>query len=100
MYAPPTQRELVLVGFLFIALLVLFSGNRSYKELSRVDLSSAWHDVSPPPHSQGIPTLPSLSRLSWGSSKVPRTQIITHAPGMFLSAYILAYSPQFRMDHV
>ncbi|KAH9042482.1 hypothetical protein EDB85DRAFT_1915292 [Lactarius pseudohatsudake] len=89
MYAPPTQRELVLVGFLFITLLVLFSGSRSYNELSRIDLSSV--DVSPPLQSQGIPTLPSLSRLSWGSSKVPRTKIVTHAPGwtMFDQMYIL-----------
>ncbi|KAI9465699.1 hypothetical protein BJY52DRAFT_1242022 [Lactarius psammicola] len=74
MYAPPTHRELVLVA-----------------SFSPSDLSVPWHDVEPPLQSQGIPTLPSLSRLSWGSSKVPRTQIITHAPGwtMFDKMYIL-----------
>ena len=81
MYAPPTQRELVLVGLLFTTLLFLCSGNKSISELSRIDLSTVWHDASPPLHSQGIPILPSQSRLSWGSSQVPRTKIITHAPG-------------------
>ena len=93
MHAPPTHRELVLVGVLFISLLALFSGSKTYKDLSRIDLSAVWHDASPPLHSQGIPTLPPSSKLSWGSSKVPRTKIITHAPGASLLAYIFSSSP-------
>lgn len=88
MYAPPTKRELVLITLLFTTLLFLCSGNKSISELSRIDLSTVWHDVSPPLHSQGIPTLPSQSRLSWGSSQVPRTKIITHAPGTSPFVYI------------
>jgi hypothetical protein len=82
MYAPPTRREFALVVLLFVSLLFFFSGNFSRKGYSRVDLSTVWHDVSSLPKSSGIPSLPSSSRLSWGSSQVPRTRIIVHAPGV------------------
>ncbi|KAI0301587.1 hypothetical protein B0F90DRAFT_1718463 [Multifurca ochricompacta] len=64
MYAPPTQRELVLVGLLFVTLLTFFTTNKSYQELSHIDISTVWHDESPQ-----IPILPSNSRLSWGPSE-------------------------------
>jgi hypothetical protein len=77
----PTQREFLLVALLFIVLLT-FSSTRVYNQgLSRIDLSSVWHETPRPPKPSGIPTLPSVTRLSWGTSKVPRTRIIAHVPG-------------------
>lgn len=81
MYQAPTRRELVLVFLLFIALLLFSSRFVSYKSLSHIDLSSVWHDVPPQPETFTIPTLPSDTRVSWGTSKVPRTKIIGHVPG-------------------
>ena len=81
MYQAPTRRELVLVLLLFTALLVFSSRFVSYKSLSHLDLSSVWHDVPPQPKTYSIPTLPSDTRVSWGTSKVPRTKIIAHVPG-------------------
>jgi len=80
-YQAPTRRELVLVLLLFIALLVFSSRFVSYKSLSHLDLSSVWHDVPPPPKTYTIPSLPSDTRVSWGTAKVPRTKIIAHVPG-------------------
>jgi hypothetical protein len=81
MYAP-TQRELLLVSLLFIALLTFSSTRLSNQGLTRIDLSSVWHETPQPPKPSGIPTLPSVTRLSWGTSKVPRTRIVAHVPGM------------------
>ncbi|KAI0292532.1 hypothetical protein BC826DRAFT_1018526 [Russula brevipes] len=91
MRAPPTRREFLLVVVLFVALLTFSSTNVSYKKLSRIDLGSVWQDVLPPPEGYSIPILPSDSRLSWGSSKVPRSKIIVHVPGwtIFDRMYIL-----------
>ena len=77
----PTQRELLLVSLLFIALLTFSSTRLSNQGLTRIDLSSVWNDTPRPPKPSGIPTLPSDTRLSWGTSKVPRTRIIAHVPG-------------------
>lgn len=77
----PTQREILLVSLLFIALLTFSSTRLSNQGLSRIDLSSVWHETPRPPKPSGIPTLPSDTRLSWGTSKVPRTRIIAHVPG-------------------
>lgn len=77
----PTQRELLLVSLLFIALLTFSSTRLSNQGLTRIDLSSVWHDTPRPPKPSGIPTLPSDTRLSWGTSKVPKTRIIAHVPG-------------------
>ena len=81
MYQAPTRRELLLVLLLFIALLTFSSRYVSYKPVSHIDLSSVWHDVPPTPKTYGIPTLPSDTRLSWRTNKVPRTKIIAHVPG-------------------
>jgi hypothetical protein len=77
----PTQRELLLVSLLFIALLTFSSTRLSNQGLTRIDLSSVWHEIPRPPKPSGIPTLPSDTRLSWGTSKVPKTRIIAHVPG-------------------
>jgi hypothetical protein len=77
----PTQRELLLVSLLFIALLTFSSTRLSNQGLTRIDLSSVWHETPRPPKPSGLPTLPSDTRLSWGTSKVPRTRIIAHVPG-------------------
>src|SRR5216683_3579942 len=81
MYQVPTRRELLLVLLLFIALLAFSSRHISHRTLSRIDISSVWHDVAPPSKTYGIPTLPSDTRLSWRTSKVPRTKIMAHVPG-------------------
>ena len=78
----PTQRELLLVSLLFIALLTYSSTRLSNQGLARIDLSSVWHEIPRPPKPSGVPNLPSDTRLSWGTSKVPRTRIIAHVPGM------------------
>jgi hypothetical protein len=78
----PTQRELLLVALLFIALLTFSSTRLSNQGITRIDLSSVWHETPRPPKPSGIPTLPSDTRLSWGTSKVPRTRIIAHVPGV------------------
>lgn len=80
----PTQRELLLVVVLFIALLTFSSTRLSNQGLSRIDLSSIWHELPPPPKTYSIPTLPSDTRLSWGTSKVPKTRMIAHDPGEFV----------------
>jgi len=85
MYAP-TQRELLLVSLLFIALLTFSSTRISNQGLTRIDLSSVWNEVPRPPKLSGIPTLPTDTRLSWGTSKVPRTRIIAHVPGNYVLA--------------
>ena len=90
MHQAPTRRELVLVLLLFIGLLVFSSRFVSYKTLTHLDLSSVWHDVPPQPKTYSIPTLPSDTRVSWGTSKVPRTKIIAHVPGELSSSGIYA----------
>jgi hypothetical protein len=85
MFKAPTRRELLLVIILFIALLTFSSRYISYNTVSPVDLSSVWNDVPPTPKIDGIPTLPSDTRLSWRTSKVPRTKIIAHVPGESVS---------------
>ncbi|KAI9462639.1 hypothetical protein F5148DRAFT_1213251 [Russula earlei] len=84
MYPPPTRRELILILILFIALFTFSTSNLSYESLPLVDIPLVQH-VPPSP----VPT--SLSRLSWGTSKVPQTQIIVHVPGwtIFDRMYIL-----------
>lgn len=77
----PTQREFLLVSLLFIALLTYSSTRLSNQGIARIDLSSVWHETPRPLKPSGIPTLPSVTRLSWGTSKVPRTRIIAHVPG-------------------
>lgn len=84
----PTQRELFLVAVLFITLLTFSSTHISHQGVSRIDLSSIWHDIPSPPKFSGIPTLPSDMRLSWGKGKVPRTRIIAHAPGEILYIFL------------
>ncbi len=81
----PTQRELLLVSLLFIALLTFSSTRLSNRGASRIDLSSVWHEIPPSPKPTGIPTLPSDMRLSWRNSKVPRTRILAHVPGECVS---------------
>ena len=84
MYQAPTRRELAL----FIALLVFPFNFVSYGGSSHLDLSSAWHDVFLHRPKHTIPTLPSDTRVSWGTSKVPRTKIIAHVPGEHSSSDI------------
>jgi hypothetical protein len=99
MYQAPTRRELLLVLLLFIALLTFSSRYISYKTVSHIDISSVWHDVPPTPKTHGVPTLPSDTRLSWRTSKVPRTKIIAHVPGESLfdiNTKILSYSSPFQ----
>ncbi|KAI0249221.1 hypothetical protein BJV78DRAFT_1284120 [Lactifluus subvellereus] len=82
MYAPPTRRELLIVLLLFVTLVSFFSGKISHKDFSHPDLSAVWDNLTPSSEPfVAIPPLPSNSRLSWESSKVPRTRIIAHAPG-------------------
>jgi hypothetical protein len=77
----PTQREFLLVALLFIGLLTFSSTRLSSQGFARIDLSSIWHDIPLPPKGYHVPSLPSDMRLSWGTSKVPRTRIIAHIPG-------------------
>jgi len=98
----PTQRELFLVALLFIGLLTFSSTRLSSQGITRIDLYSIWHDIPPPSKGIGIPTLPSDMRLSWGTSKVPRTRIIAHIPGesFFVDVYLIYTHPSPRMDYL
>ena len=97
----PTQRELLLVSLLFIALLTFSSTRLSNQGLTRIDLSSVWNEIPRPPKHSGIPTLPSVTRLSWGTSKVPRTRIIAHVPGeLVLDVHLFKLTLLPRMDYL
>lgn len=78
----PTKREVVLLAILLVTLLVSFHQREQRPPLP---LNLGNHDDTPhvkPTSLQASSPQQLDSRLSWGSSPVPQTQIIAHVPGM------------------
>ncbi|KIY69339.1 hypothetical protein CYLTODRAFT_393975 [Cylindrobasidium torrendii FP15055 ss-10] len=88
MISPPTRRELAFVILLAVAVLYFFSGVTTSH--SSFPLEAFDRDIVASHHTSAQ-TEPQQSRLSWGSSTVPETQVIAHAPGwsIFDKLYVL-----------
>ncbi|KAK7056614.1 hypothetical protein VNI00_002331 [Paramarasmius palmivorus] len=88
--SPPSGREVFLITLLLFSLLYFCNENSSRESLhfpSSQHLPSITPNVSYTTH---IPNRETPTRLSWGSSRVPETKVIAHAPGwsMFDKLYL------------